>query len=475
MKRRIIAIVTAALLIFPGASVWEGSAAIAPNGSLPDQGYYAATNSFPRNTVVDITNLETGKSVRVIVAGSLDTPGLLAVLSREAAGMIGIQNRSIGRISMKAPSDPIAFSRFTEGRASSGDPDFDPQAMVASDPAASALASDPPGSPYNQAPAANIAPPSSESRESPESGNSFSDYDEIVDIPDPDENVYEDSSIASFYPDSEPEPEPVSVPVVSDQPVSVPAEETQYTETIAEAETETEAKETPEVYIPSEPSYLAESEPELKPVEADLAESSLPPVEAYERDIFISEEPDTQIQPETSSEQYDYALVPAEERPPEESSYYDIPYEIPNNPQSPLLSVEPERDYQDSILNALIIPSIPSTALKTPLAVQPTTVPPIVVPPAVEQPESVFSVPLISGLERGKYYLQLGAYSKAESVETEISRIGRAYPIAVQNGGSSDKPVYRILLGPVNLGESGALLQRFKGIGFKDAFVRSGS
>jgi hypothetical protein len=42
------------------------------------------------------------------------------------------------------------------------------------------------------------------------------------------------------------------------------------------------------------------------------------------------------------------------------------------------------------------------------------------------------------------------------------------------NSGTMEKPVYRILIGPVNLGESGALLQRFK-LRYNDAFVRQGS
>ncbi|MDR1446790.1 MAG: septal ring lytic transglycosylase RlpA family protein, partial [Treponema sp.] len=122
-----------AFFVLTNASVWEGSGTVAPSGSLPDEGYYAATNSFPRNTVVDITNLENGKSIRVIVASSLDTPGILAVISRDAALSIGLQPRSIGRIRMIQPSDPIAFSRFTEGLSSSGDPDYDPSALLNSE------------------------------------------------------------------------------------------------------------------------------------------------------------------------------------------------------------------------------------------------------------------------------------------------------------------------------------------------------
>ncbi|MDR3145038.1 MAG: SPOR domain-containing protein, partial [Treponema sp.] len=83
-----------------------------------------------------------------------------------------------------------------------------------------------------------------------------------------------------------------------------------------------------------------------------------------------------------------------------------------------------------------------------------------------------FSVPVISRPEKGKYYLQLGAYTRAELVEAALSHIEGYYPLAVQTGGTFEEPVYRILLGPVNLGEGGALLQRFKRGGYRDAFLK---
>jgi cell division septation protein DedD len=91
---------------------------------------------------------------------------------------------------------------------------------------------------------------------------------------------------------------------------------------------------------------------------------------------------------------------------------------------------------------------------------------------APAEPEAVFSAPLIASLEQGKYYVQLRAFNRAELVNDELSKIGKAYPVAIQNGGSGEKPMYRILLGPLSSGESGALLQRFKNSGYPDAFVR---
>jgi hypothetical protein len=86
-----------------------------------------------------------------------------------------------------------------------------------------------------------------------------------------------------------------------------------------------------------------------------------------------------------------------------------------------------------------------------------------------------FSVPvnIISELEKGKYYVQLGAYRNAASIESALLRIDSGYPLNVQRAGGPDNPLYRLLVGPLNLGESGALVQRFKGSGYRDAYIRT--
>jgi cell division septation protein DedD len=93
--------------------------------------------------------------------------------------------------------------------------------------------------------------------------------------------------------------------------------------------------------------------------------------------------------------------------------------------------------------------------------------------PEKQVPEPEFPVPVISELERGKYYLQLGSYSRSDLVKNALAKIDKSYPLAVQTQGKPGEPVYLLLVGPVNQGESGALLQRFKRSGFGDAFVKS--
>ncbi|MDR1319014.1 MAG: SPOR domain-containing protein [Treponema sp.] len=446
MKKRLILIASAALFALTNASVWEGSAAVAPGGDLPDTGYYAATNSFPRNTVVDVINLENGKSIRVIVASGLETPGLLAVLSKDAADLIGLPGRSIGRIRMTQPSDPVAFSRFTEGFGSSGDPDYDPKALVAGETVYSAnpLAESP--SRISQAYPGSRPAPGYVSE--PEWENDS--YYEVVDLPE--ESGASDEIVDLPERSGGPAPdEIVDLPEKSgDSPLS---EIAGLPETPAESE-ETPAE--PPQAFSYNPPVSEEDEgiyPEAVPLLAeggtaapdetegleDLPPEYFAPPENTETIAGIEgiAEPAADFE-KPAEEEYDYVLVPAEERPPE--------YFPENLPEDSFWYSPSERD--SFAEPEIIISSAPEPA--------------------------PFSVPVIGSLEYGKYYVQLGAFSKAEAVESEISRIGKIYPLAVQNGGNGDKPLYRILLGPMNLGESGALLQRFKSIGYRDAFVRLG-
>ncbi|MDR2371377.1 MAG: SPOR domain-containing protein [Treponema sp.] len=398
MKRFSALFLLPAFMILTGASIWEGAASVSAGGELPDEGYYAATNSFPRNTVVDVTNLETGKTIRVIVAASLDTPGLLAVLSRDAALSIGLRASSIGRIRLEQPQDPIAFSLFTEGLASSGDPDFDPRARIAAEYGGGGAVPDK---------AVSETPP-------PEAV--------FVDVPPPESAAETDPAETDGSKITEaPDPPPVFPPVA------------EFTESKAAGE---EIVDIPDYYSPPASETNA-PEPDLAWVVpdaeegADVSPAPEPPAETPAAPPAVAAVPEAATTRELS-------LVPSGERPPED--WYTVP---------PAEVIPPVSGTSE----------LPAQSYTDPVPVQPAAA-------------GIFSVPVINSLEHGKYYLQLGAYSKAEAVEPEISRIGKSYPIVVQNGGSMDNPVYRILLGPVNLGESGALLERFKSSGYSDAFVR---
>ena len=97
------------------AWAWEGAAGADDALRDPVEVYVVATNAFPGNTVVDVTNLENGRSVRVLVVSGLDAAGLLATLSRAAADSIGMGGDSLRRVRMTHPVGEIPFAHIRRG------------------------------------------------------------------------------------------------------------------------------------------------------------------------------------------------------------------------------------------------------------------------------------------------------------------------------------------------------------------------
>ncbi|MCL1928761.1 MAG: SPOR domain-containing protein [Treponema sp.] len=450
MKKQLFVVsVLIALVVLQGASVWEGAAAV--SSDFPESGLYIATNSFPRNTVIDLTNLETGKTVRVIVTAGLDTPGLLAVVSKEAADAIGLRSRAIGRIRLVEPQDPIAFSRQSDDFRS-GDPDYDPFAAVtekygeeAVSPERSApangteIVSKPtePDKPVRTEPesywndSVTVVPVPGEPGDKPAiSEEPFNIMEEEPTVAEATSDKIEEEPIIAVVPPVEIEEEPAIAeipPVIIEEPVIVetPPEEDfpETSDAIAMASNTRDPMVTdlPEVSVPA-PVVIAEPEPAYTPPPSEPAYTTEP----------VYTPPPVSSDPGTSSE-YAYTLIPADERPPD-SIPSEPPHSIPAAEETPHVSY---------------------------------------VPPDNTTPQ-IFSVPAVSELESGKYYLQLGAYSHTPTVEQELAKIERGYPVTVQCIMASGKNAYRVLIGPVNQGEAGALLKKFQAKGYKDAFVRRG-
>jgi len=71
------------------------------------------------------------------------------------------------------------------------------------------------------------------------------------------------------------------------------------------------------------------------------------------------------------------------------------------------------------------------------------------------------------------YFIQIGAYTDETLARSVEATYARNYPIDVYRSGMGPKGVYRVLVGPLNKDESGAVLYWFRAKGFKDAFIRS--
>jgi hypothetical protein len=171
----------------------------------------------------------------------------------------------------------------------------------------------------------------------------------------------------------------------------------------------------------------------------------------------------------------EYTLVSSETRPPEVQPQ-QIPAEDVLLSQVPRPSPAPEPE--EIVPSFALIEALPREPVNLEIR-EADLIPPIPPEggsvPGLSSPEKSlnFSNRMIRSLEKGKYYLQLAALSRVELVEAELSRLGPSWPLAVQTVRSEGRLLYRILIGPVNRGESAALLQRFKTSGYRDAFVRT--
>jgi hypothetical protein len=110
----------------------DGTASVALRGELPDTGFFAASNRFPLNTTVNVTNLNNGKMTQVVVTKGLEASGdgCLITLSRDAASAIEIYNRDIGRVRVTLPDIFVPFFPYHDGRGFSGGPDYDPGVLL---------------------------------------------------------------------------------------------------------------------------------------------------------------------------------------------------------------------------------------------------------------------------------------------------------------------------------------------------------
>jgi hypothetical protein len=691
MKKQTLCLCILSASLFISASWWQqGDAKISQ--SISDHGYYAATNSVPLNTLVDITNPENEKTIRVMVIESLDDPSFLVTLSREAAEAIALPKTN-AKVIMEQPSEEEAYSPFRVGdspntASASAKPESAPILAQGTLPPKQALQPSPPEVPQTAGTLAT-EPAVTPQAASTEYENADSDYKPVV----PDVAVAEESVRDPTLIWTDPLNQlGTTIPETSE---ATPSNETDTPVTISETpETDLD---NPEINLPNPLSTMADSETLPLDVMDEPELVSVPESESVSQIVATGEEPTSADEPELVSvpesesvsqivatgegtippeeDTSEYTLIPAEDRPPEATTFTMLPpeseiaplpsaslpdsfFQLPQNmseatsdqrSSSGTQVVEPAKIPDPSLFVAPIDtasrlaaptttpdpslfvapidtasrpaaptttpdpslfvapidtasrpaaptttpdpslfvapidtasrpaaptttpdptlfvapvdtasrPAAPTTTPDPSLFVAPidtasrpaapTTTPdpslfvapidttsrpavlasvsdpslfvapidtasrpavlasvsdpslfvapidtasqqpasslmdtsafiaPITATPQRVSETSLFSIPTIASLEVGQYYLQVIAYNRLEQVESAVSSIGRAYPLTVQSVRTSEGPIYRLLVGPLNLGESGALLQRFKGLGYKDAFIRQGS
>ncbi|MDR0457269.1 MAG: hypothetical protein LBH20_11380 [Treponema sp.] len=440
MKTKFLMVICASLTLLVSATVWEGVTDVVSGKDLPGN-FSVATNSFPRNSVVDITNLENGKVVRVLVVSGLETTGLLATLSRNAADSIDLRGNSTGRIRITQPADDIAFSNFKLGPVAAVSPAAEPETLTRN-------TAYPADEKALTGTAAVIAEPAAREPAAQEPTQPAEETAVVTTVTRTTETVTE----PAVWEPVQPAERTTVVTTVTTTTETIPATPTAaIEETAAEPVVMAEITET----IDETPAAPAIAEITAEPVIAESAEAiaeaspTLAVVEMVIEPLIITETAEVIAEAPAVEETITAADVPAA---------FENPPELNNSPDN--LSIIPSEERIPAADQFVIAPEDIAPAVST------------APPPAGTSDFSPFQAPLISRLEQGKCYVQVAAYRRVDHVEDEISRIGSSYPLAVQNIGTDANPMFRILLGPLNQGESGALLQRFKSIGYNDAFIR---
>jgi len=500
MKTVISVSIVVSLLLLVSASVWEGVTDVVSAGDLPGN-YSVATNSFPKNSVVDITNLENGKIVRAIVVSGLETKGLLATLSRNAANSLDLRGNSTCRIRITQPSDDIAFSRFKLG------PIVAPPSSVSESDTLSENTVSEDTDRTDKDEAQNITAVKSDSDADNTAvigaavigagnANTGAGYPVAADAA----TVTQETAVKRVKPVLK------STEVITSQTMSeAAAEPAKPVKEIAPARTRAAqapatvvTKTTPRDTVKA--SVQASLEPAVEPVKGEIAETmtGTQAAEIIPQDtavqVFVQAVAESSVEPvreeteETMTGAQAAEIIPqdmiaqASVQPVTEQSAYTaaepvtaavtksvIPAALNNPPESRnagnLSIIFSEERIPESANRFVIAPEDRAPPLKKNIVSDSSS-------PSATSDFSPFQVPLISRLEQGKCYVQIAAYQRVEHVEDEINRIGTTYPLAVQNVGSDANPMFRVLLGPLNQGESGAMLQRFRSIGYNDAFIR---
>ncbi len=503
-------------------AVWEGNAGIAASSEFPGSGMFARSDMFPKNTIVEIQNLETDITVRAIITGSAGMPGLVAVLSPETASALNIASGSVCRVRISIPS-PVA-ERSAEGTSvfptgtESRDPDVNPgvaantaktvnlesfgedssdqlvplsssavaQAPAAAVPAAAPIVAAPVVAPVTETPAAET-PPVTEApvaQVPPEATPEVTPEPTVAEVaPEPTvepaaaevapEPAVTEPTVAEVAPEPTVEP---AVAQVAPEPTVEPAVAEVAPEPTPEATAET-APAIPEENVA--PSIAAEPATPEEAVTVTAGEAA--PIAAESASGVSYEEPEVTMVPETAEiaeapapSASEVTLVPTDANPPEpvaaepeSPAIADVPVAEPIAPPvsvaepAIVVTVEPVAP----AVEAPVAESEPEPAIAEPApAIAATVTAPIVVAPV--------ELPSTAPAKKGQIYIQIASYSDSANVKKVIDAYGKKYPYVLEKSVAKKGEVTKILIGPVGKDEYGAVLERFKKLGFKDAFVK---
>lgn len=481
----------------------DGRAVVAPEGSMP-KGVFAKTVGYLPGDSISVTSLSAKKTVDILVIGSIDSSeGVAILLSPEAAELLGLSKdaNNVVKITKRSGQldEAVAGTAVIGGKVENDESDFEPEEIVSESENTAGAEED----------SDSVEEISAEKAE----GEEKDDYAEETVEPEPVESVEAEENPA---PETEIEPEVIDESVPHDS-----------------EDLENSAAESSEEAVPSEPLESAEEIPEenvpLKedsvepekidatdaPEEDELSENSgeIPvPVEECPEEV----EPDEKLEPaegdelSESVEKIEAIDEPAAEEPePAKEAVSvddDVVSETPFEEESVSADELPEMDAENS---APVENERPETEPLSEENSEESYEPIVLVPAESNPPESAgkpaevyknevsakpaenkaeeraaegkkpgaskkslekYKVSSLKELESGKYYIQIAVLADENNLKNTVSKFEKQYPVTLVPLASGKAT--QVMIGPLGMDEYGAVLNRFKKSGYKDAFLR---
>ena len=444
---------TATLAFATSKPSLDGRAVVAEEGVLP-AGLFAKTVGYLPGDSVSVTNPATGITINVLILGSIDpSAGVAILLSPEAAdklfitpdsntqvkitkrtGMLDEAGSGSGTLVADTSTDTLLPNQIKD--------DLDSKLNSLDETLGTASTEEKvPEEALTEAALAEGAmayvPATEEAAHTPEEvaitsveevpmNHVLSEHDPVYIVEslseDPFSGFETEPELAAITPEEEPTEETLSEEVSEEDTTEEPDGES-----VAE---ETEIEEA--IVLISEESALETSE-----------ESTLTPLDEWPSsedttfaDEYLAADDASLVDPFAP-----IILVPAEENPPVEETPAE---EIPP-------AVEAESTFVPVPVESAVTTSVtPSSSLGT-----------------TAQKEMIKS---LDQLESGKYYVQVATFAEQENIHRVLKVYGSKYPFVMVPLKSGK--AMQMMVGPLNVDEYGAILARFKSLGFKDAFLR---
>lgn len=402
-------------------STWRGQAEVWPTASAPVDGYVAASNEFPRNSLLTVENYRAKKTIQVRI---------VAALPAGSSALVLLNPKAAQALDIKAGDSPLVGVRLDPtgtDLAENPDPDVNP---LAAKPAAAVAVVPAPAPTPVPAPVAEAAvrtPPVT-----PAAPVAVAASDAVVPLP----------ALANPEPVAEPAPAPLAVADETEAPAPVTPGKKVFlttrdpepvaTETVPEPSPVHQPEpapvaETPVVEAPVAQAPVAEPEPEPEPV----------PVSPVSPGAPLAEAPVAEPTPATSPAPTPVPAAPVPVAP------------VPVAPPAPV-----------------------AVAPASPLAVKPAPANAWVSVPGKLEGPVLGQVAVLPALDKGKAYVQVGAFATEADVLASLGQVRSYVPVALYKAAGEKNPWRVVVAAPK--AQLGVLLMSFRSQGFRTAAVVKG-